>query len=65
MQIVRRIVKRCPSCGSTGLYYEAGMITGQKYHCRKCNYIGPLVFEEEVEERLKPGDSGKHGSGFP
>ena len=50
--VTRRTVRKCPSCGSTDLYYEAGMITGQKYHCKRCNYIGPLVFEEDVEERI-------------
>jgi transposase-like protein len=53
--VVRRTVRKCPSCGSTELYYEAGMITGQKYHCKRCNYIGPLVFEEDVEERKTGG----------
>lgn len=39
----------CPHCGSSDLYYEAGLITGYKYHCKKCHYIGPLVIEIEVE----------------
>ncbi len=52
VSIVRRRVKQCPTCGSTDLYYEAGLITGQKYHCKKCSYIGPLVFEKEVVEKI-------------
>jgi predicted RNA-binding Zn-ribbon protein involved in translation (DUF1610 family) len=51
LSIARRKVRKCPSCGSTELYYEAGLITGQKYHCKGCDYIGPLVFEEDIEER--------------
>ena len=51
--VVRRSVRKCPTCGSTELYYEAGLITGQKYHCKRCNYIGPLVYEEDVEERVR------------
>lgn len=49
--IRKRRVKQCPSCGSLELYFEAGMITGQKYHCKKCDYVGPLVFESEVVEK--------------
>lgn len=37
----------CPQCGSTHLYYEAGMTTGKKYHCKDCDYIGALVFEKD------------------
>gem|GEM_PF-3075665 len=51
LRIERRRVKQCPSCGSLELYYEAGLVTGQKYHCKKCDYIGPLVYETTVEER--------------
>lgn len=51
--VVKSRVKQCPTCGSTDLYYEAGLITGQKYHCKRCHYIGPLVFEKEVIEKLK------------
>ena len=56
----------CPKCGSPELYYEAGMVTGQKYHCKRCGYIGSLVFEadeEELEEwgrKLNEERSGEH-----
>jgi len=36
---------RCPQCGSARLYYEAGLMTGYKYHCKSCDYIGPFVIE--------------------
>ena len=44
-----RKVLLCPQCLSSDLYYEAGMITGQKYHCKRCGYIGSFVLEKEVE----------------
>jgi hypothetical protein len=31
---------------------DAGMITGQRYHCLACNYLGSFV----VEEELRPPD---------
>lgn len=40
----------CPQCGSADLYYEAALITGYKYHCKKCSYIGAFVIEKELEE---------------
>ena len=39
----------CPQCRSPDLYYEAGLVTGYKYHCRKCNYVGTFVIEKDVE----------------
>ena len=45
-----RKVLTCPQCGSADLYYEAALITGYKYHCKKCNYIGAFVIEKEMEE---------------
>ena len=38
----------CPDCGGTDLYYEAGWITGRKYHCPDCHYIGAFVLERKV-----------------
>jgi transposase-like protein len=40
----------CPLCGKSGLYYEAGLITGRKYHCKHCHYIGAFVVELDIEE---------------
>ena len=45
----------CPDCGSTEIYYEMGGITGT-YHCHKCDYIGPLVIEEDFEEGEFPDE---------
>lgn len=56
----KKKILTCPHCGSSDLYYEAGLITGYKYHCKKCNYIGPLVIEIEVET---DGGKGTQGEG--
>ena len=45
-----RKVLTCPQCGSADMYYEAALITGYKYHCKKCNYIGAFVIEKELED---------------
>ncbi|MDH7509275.1 MAG: hypothetical protein QHH00_07765 [Methanomassiliicoccales archaeon] len=45
---IKRLIV-CPQCGSSDLYYEAGLMTGYKYHCKKCNYIGAFVIEVEIE----------------
>lgn len=44
-----RRVLTCPQCGSADLYYEAALITGYKYHCKNCGYIGAFVVEKELE----------------
>jgi len=47
--VPKKTVLTCPQCGSADLYYEAGFITGQKYHCKKCGYMGSFVIEKDVE----------------
>ncbi len=42
-------ILECPQCHGTDLYYEAGLITGYKYHCKRCNYVGAFVIEREIE----------------
>jgi len=44
-----RKVLTCPQCGSGRLYYEAGLMTGYKYHCKGCDYIGTFVIEKEIK----------------
>jgi len=46
-------VLTCPQCGSADLYYETALITGYKYHCKRCNYIGAFVVEKEIEEEAE------------
>jgi transposase-like protein len=48
-----KTVLTCPQCGSADLYYETGLITGYKYHCKKCNYIGAFVIEKDMKEDKK------------
>ncbi len=43
-------VLQCPQCGSADIHYEAGLITGQKYRCKKCGYVGAFVIEKDVPE---------------
>jgi len=45
-----RRIQICPQCGSTEIYYEAGMVTGQKYHCNRCGYIGSLIMERDLDD---------------
>jgi transposase-like protein len=46
---MKKTVLTCPQCGSADLYYETAFITGQKYHCKKCDYVGSFVIEKDVE----------------
>ncbi|MFO7792499.1 MAG: hypothetical protein R6W73_05900 [Candidatus Saliniplasma sp.] len=50
---ISKSIKRCPNCGSTDIVSVAGMMTGYKYHCRECDYVGVLVIEEDLEENPK------------
>lgn len=47
----------CPQCGSTDVFYEAGLVTGYKYHCKNCHYVGAFIIEKEVE--FEESESGK------
>lgn len=46
-------VLTCPHCGSAGLYYEAGLVTGYKYHCKDCDYVGAFVIEKDIPPMKK------------
>jgi predicted RNA-binding Zn-ribbon protein involved in translation (DUF1610 family) len=52
-----RSVRLCPQCGSPKITIVAGMITGQVYHCEKCDYVGSLVFETDLPEEPAADDS--------
>ena len=47
------VVLKCPQCGGANIYYENALITGHKYHCKDCDYIGALVLEEEKNSSEK------------
>ncbi len=59
-------IKICPVCGSTHIHYVAGMVTGEKYKCENCGYIGSLIVEiaeVDYERWLKELRGKKDGSG--
>jgi len=49
-----KTVLLCPKCGSVRIALVAGSIVGQVYHCAKCDYVGSLVLETEVQEDGTP-----------
>jgi hypothetical protein len=56
----------CPDCGSTDLDFEAGLITGQKYHCQACGYVGPFVVERDLDALEREAEEAERlGSGEP
>lgn len=57
----QKTVLTCPQCGSADLYYEAALITGYKYHCKKCGYIGAFVIEKDVSDGSKDTEPGERG----
>jgi uncharacterized Zn finger protein len=59
-------IKICPVCGSTRIHYVAGMVTGEKYKCENCGYVGSLILEieeEDYETWVKELRGDKNGSG--
>ncbi|MDD4498214.1 MAG: hypothetical protein PHV51_08730 [Methanosarcinaceae archaeon] len=50
-----KLVRVCPVCGSSDLYYEAGGYTGKVYHCKGCGYMGAFIVEgnEEMVEEIR------------
>jgi predicted RNA-binding Zn-ribbon protein involved in translation (DUF1610 family) len=38
----------CPHCRSTEVYFELGLLTGRKYNCHECGYVGAFVLERRV-----------------
>jgi transposase-like protein len=43
-----KTVLRCPQCRSVHVVYDAALITGQRYHCLDCDYLGSFVLEEDL-----------------
>jgi len=56
-----RKVLCCPQCGGAELDFEAGLITGQKYHCKACDYVGPLALEQDLDELAREADRKGNG----
>lgn len=42
-------VKICPICGSADIILWMGGELGFQYKCKKCDYIGPITLEKEIE----------------
>lgn len=38
----------CPDCRGTNIYFEMGLITGRKYNCKDCGYVGAFILERKV-----------------
>lgn len=43
-------IKKCPRCRSGNITTYMGMQFG-KYFCKKCGYVGALIFEDDVEQK--------------
>ncbi len=46
---VKKRIITCPRCGSSDLHYEMGMMLGQIYRCKSCQYVGSFVIERDLE----------------
>jgi predicted RNA-binding Zn-ribbon protein involved in translation (DUF1610 family) len=57
-----RTVLRCPQCGSDNITYELGLITGYKYFCKDCQYVGPLVIQDSGEKHTGAADEAQGAS---
>ena len=53
-------VLRCPQCGSDNITYELGLITGYKYFCKDCQYVGPLVIQDSGGQEQGAGSKAQH-----
>ena len=43
-------VRICPICGSSNLILWMGGELGFQYKCKKCDYIGPITIEKDIED---------------
>jgi len=43
-----RPILLCPQCGSDRIIMDAALITGQRYHCLACDYLGAFVVEQDL-----------------
>jgi len=46
----KHTIKRCPKCKSSDVTFYMGGQFGQ-YKCKKCDYVGALIIEEEIEKK--------------
>ena len=45
-------LKRCPKCHSSKWEMHLGFLTGN-YRCTKCDYIGPILEEIDLDKKVK------------
>lgn len=50
----RSVTLLCPQCRSAKVVFEAGLITGQVYHCQSCGYVGSLILEIDTPDPNGP-----------
>lgn len=43
-------IKICPKCKSDKIVFHAAAHTGM-YQCQKCGYTGPIVLEQDIDEK--------------
>jgi hypothetical protein len=49
----------CPQCHGTDIYYETGLMTGYKYHCKTCDYIGAFIIQPDIQDEGVDGPKAK------
>ena len=59
----KKTMTLCPQCGGRELYYEAGLVTGYKYHCKDCDYVGMVVIERDIDDMIKEENEKKENEG--
>ena len=47
-------IKTCPKCGSTDIGMDRMIgIIGNRYKCGKCDYVGDIIIEQDIEKNFK------------
>lgn len=55
----------CPRCGSPKIALSSSFDTWlmpQKYYCKNCGYLGPIVMELEKDEQFGKENKKENGS---
>jgi len=43
-------IEICPVCQSDDIQLHMGGTLGMLYKCGKCNYVGPIILEKEIDK---------------
>ncbi len=47
-------IRTCPRCGSRNIELDDTMgISGVKYKCRTCGYVGDIIVEQDIDKNVK------------